>query len=87
MMRTLMLTIALGMHWLAAAADQPTVQIATTLGNIVVAIDADHAPVSAANFLRYVDQKFYDGGVFHRTVTLRDGRATGQHGGRVLRRL
>ncbi|MCX6569704.1 MAG: peptidylprolyl isomerase, partial [Candidatus Aminicenantes bacterium] len=28
------------------------------------------APVTAANFLRYVDGKLYDGSVFHRTVTL-----------------
>jgi peptidyl-prolyl cis-trans isomerase A (cyclophilin A) len=55
---------------LPAAADEPTVNITTALGNIVVAIDATHAPVTAANFLRYVDQKFYDGGAFHRTVTL-----------------
>jgi peptidyl-prolyl cis-trans isomerase A (cyclophilin A) len=57
-------------HWLPAAADQPTVTITTALGNIVVAIDATHAPVTAANFLRYVDQQLYDGGAFHRTVTL-----------------
>ena len=59
-------------HWLPAAADEPTVRIATASGTIVVAIDATHAPVTAANFLRYVDQKLYDGGAFHRTVTLRN---------------
>jgi peptidyl-prolyl cis-trans isomerase A (cyclophilin A) len=54
----------------AAEAPEPTVRIATSLGNIIVAVDAEHAPVSATNFLRYVDHGFYDGGKFHRTVTV-----------------
>src|SRR5262249_25867650 len=36
--------------------------------DIEVELDAKRAPVTAANFLRYVDGKFYDGGRFHRTV-------------------
>ena len=48
---------------------QPAVRITTALGDIVVAVDSAHAPITGANFLRYVDQGFYDGGVFHRTVT------------------
>jgi peptidyl-prolyl cis-trans isomerase A (cyclophilin A) len=42
----------------------------TRLGTIEVEVDASHAPVTAANFLRYVDAARYDGGRFHRTVTL-----------------
>ena len=38
-------------------------------GTIVFELDADKSPVTTANFLRYVDGKFYDGGRFHRTVT------------------
>lgn len=55
-------------HW-AAAAQTQTVRIATAMGDIVVAVDITRAPVSAANFLRYVDHGLYDGGRFHRTVT------------------
>jgi peptidyl-prolyl cis-trans isomerase A (cyclophilin A) len=44
------------------------VRIETALGNIDVAIDTRHAPVTAANFLKYVDGKFYDGGRFHRAT-------------------
>jgi peptidyl-prolyl cis-trans isomerase A (cyclophilin A) len=55
---------------LPAAAQEPTVQIITPLGNILVAVDITHAPLSAANFLRYVTRRAYDGGMFHRTVTL-----------------
>ena len=40
----------------------------TELGNITVEVDIVHAPVTAANFLRYVDGKFYDGGMINRAV-------------------
>jgi peptidyl-prolyl cis-trans isomerase A (cyclophilin A) len=40
----------------------------TELGEIEIEIDAARAPVSAANFLKYVDAGKYDGGRFHRTV-------------------
>jgi peptidyl-prolyl cis-trans isomerase A (cyclophilin A) len=57
-------------HWPAAEAEEPTVEIDTALGSITVAVDITHAPVSSANFLRYVAHRMYDGGVFHRTVTI-----------------
>jgi peptidyl-prolyl cis-trans isomerase A (cyclophilin A) len=44
------------------------VLIQTEKGDIEVELDASRAPVTVANFLRYVDGKFYDGGRFHRTV-------------------
>jgi len=44
------------------------VVIETELGVIRVRLDAAHAPITAANFLKYVDGGFYDGGRFHRTV-------------------
>jgi len=40
----------------------------TDAGEIEVEIDSAHAPVTAANFLKYVDAGLYDGGRFHRTV-------------------
>jgi len=52
------------------SAENPRVQIETKLGSIVVELDAKHAPATAANFLRYVDEKRYSGGRFHRTVTM-----------------
>lgn len=60
--------------FLAAAAmfaeDTVRVVIDTELGEIVVAVDPARAPVTADNFLRYVDAGHYDGGQFHRTVTM-----------------
>ncbi len=53
-----------------AAADNPRVLIRTEKGDIIVEVDRVRAPVTAANFLRYVDAGLYDGSTFHRTVTL-----------------
>jgi peptidyl-prolyl cis-trans isomerase A (cyclophilin A) len=44
------------------------VRIETGLGTIDLAIDTKRAPITAANFLKYVDGKFYDGGRFHRAT-------------------
>lgn len=44
------------------------VRIETEFGVIDVEVDTVHAPITAANFLKYVDGGFYDGGQFHRTV-------------------
>jgi peptidyl-prolyl cis-trans isomerase A (cyclophilin A) len=46
------------------------VVLTTNRGEIELELDAARAPLTTANFLRYVDQGLYDGGVFHRTVTL-----------------
>jgi peptidyl-prolyl cis-trans isomerase A (cyclophilin A) len=47
-----------------------SVQFKTDAGDFVVAIDTVHAPVSATNFLKYVDAGYYNGGAFHRTVKM-----------------
>jgi len=44
------------------------VLIQTEKGDIEVELNAAEAPITVANFLKYVDGKFYDGGRFHRTV-------------------
>lgn len=64
-----LLALALGFA-AAAPPPNPHVVIATEKGEIVVEIDLARAPVTAANFLRYVDARLYDGSTFHRTVTL-----------------
>lgn len=59
---------------LAAAANangqSPRVQFITDAGTITFEIFSAKAPRSAANFLRYVSEKRYDGSAFYRTVTL-----------------
>lgn len=60
---------ALALAVLLAAAPAPVhVVVETELGTIELAVDVAHAPVTARNFLRYVDAGRYDGGRFHRTV-------------------
>jgi len=44
------------------------VRIETSFGQIDLAIDTKRAPVTAENFLKYVDGRFYDGGRFHRAT-------------------
>lgn len=52
------------------AQPQPRVVVVfeTEKGNIEIEVDTVRAPLSAANFLKYVDGKFYDGGVVNRAV-------------------
>jgi peptidyl-prolyl cis-trans isomerase A (cyclophilin A) len=49
-------------------ADDPVVVLKTSLGDIEIQLDPTHAPITTANFLAYVDKKFYDGTIFHRVV-------------------
>lgn len=45
-----------------------TVVMETSLGTIEIELDGEKAPISAKNFLKYVDEKFYDGTIFHRVI-------------------
>src|SRR5262249_10404120 len=53
---------------LRRGANPVRVLIQTDRGDIELELDADKAPITTANFLRYVEGKYYDGGRFHRTV-------------------
>jgi len=53
----------------AAGDSQPTkVLLETNKGNIELELYPDKAPVTVANFLRYVDEGFYKGTIFHRVI-------------------
>jgi len=52
----------------ASAEVNPKVTIKTTKGNIVVELFKDKAPGTVANFLSYVDDKYYNGLIFHRVI-------------------
>ena len=52
----------------AEGAANARVRLATTMGDIVIELYEDKAPVSAANFLEYTRAGFYDGTIFHRII-------------------
>jgi peptidyl-prolyl cis-trans isomerase B (cyclophilin B) len=54
----------------AEAADKnPVVVIDTSKGTIKVELYQDKAPITVKNFLQYVDDKHYDGTIFHRVIS------------------
>jgi cyclophilin family peptidyl-prolyl cis-trans isomerase len=71
MKHLLLSVVALGCVALAscaADAKNPVVVMETSMGTIKIELDDGHAPNTVKNFLGYVDDKFYDGTVFHRVI-------------------
>lgn len=52
----------------AANAESVKVLMKTSLGNIELELYADKAPLTVKSFLRYVDEDFYSGTIFHRVI-------------------
>jgi peptidyl-prolyl cis-trans isomerase A (cyclophilin A) len=52
----------------AEPAGNPQVTIKTSDGDITLILFADKAPVSVENFLKYVDDGYYNGTIFHRVI-------------------
>ncbi len=50
-------------------AKHPIVVLDTTAGEIVLQLDAEKAPKTVANFLKYVDDGFYNDLIFHRVIS------------------
>ncbi|MCP4569495.1 MAG: peptidyl-prolyl cis-trans isomerase [FCB group bacterium] len=49
---------------------KPPVRVimSTTLGDIVLELNAEKAPITVANFLNYADRGYFDGTIFHRVI-------------------
>ena len=47
---------------------QTKVKLTTSMGDIVIQLNAEKAPVSAENFKTYVKEGFYEGTIFHRII-------------------
>jgi len=67
------ITLALILIFLASSAStlmaaNPRVLMKTTKGDIIIELYPDKAPITVKNFLSYVDEKFYDGTIFHRVI-------------------
>jgi cyclophilin family peptidyl-prolyl cis-trans isomerase len=74
MMRYVLFCLALLFPATLLAGDQatvtadPLVVIRTSEGDITLRLFPDKAPVTVENFLRYVDEGFYNGTIFHRVI-------------------
>ena len=63
------LAIGTSIALLAFAAQAQTVRLSTSQGDIRIALDAEHAPKSVANFIQYVKAGHYNGLIFHRVIS------------------
>ncbi len=52
----------------AATDDHPQIVLVTSVGDIILELDARRAPGSVENFIQYVNDGFYDGTIFHRVI-------------------
>ncbi len=50
------------------ASDKVEVTMTTNMGDISIVLDAAKAPITVKNFLRYVDEGYYEGTIFHRVI-------------------
>jgi cyclophilin family peptidyl-prolyl cis-trans isomerase len=50
------------------AAPSPRVQVFTSMGNFIIELNAERAPLTVPHFLRYVDQGQYTNSIFHRVI-------------------
>ena len=66
--RMLMATILCAGTISTAYAENPRVLMKTSLGDIELELFADKAPISVENFLRYADEGYYNGTLFHRVI-------------------
>ena len=46
----------------------PQIVLHSNKGDIVIDLDPEKAPVTVENILRYVDEGFFDGTIFHRVI-------------------
>ena len=51
-----------------AAEPSPQVRVTTSMGEFIIEVRADRAPLTAANFLRYVREGYYSNTIFHRVI-------------------
>jgi cyclophilin family peptidyl-prolyl cis-trans isomerase len=59
---------AAAMLTVGVAVAAPSVEIQTSLGRMVIELDAEKAPITVDNFLKYVRDGYYDGTIFHRVI-------------------
>ncbi|HTE14011.1 MAG TPA: peptidylprolyl isomerase [Burkholderiales bacterium] len=70
MLRTLLTALALtsAAFSFSAQAQNPQVEMRTSMGVIVLELQPENAPETVKNFLQYVKDGFYNGTIFHRVI-------------------
>ena len=68
MLKQLLLSAGLLLSTGLFAAENPHVVLTTSYGDIEIELNAEKAPISTQNFLKYVDSGFYNGTQFHRVI-------------------
>ena len=61
---------------ISEVAKKINVALRTSQGDIIIELYSDKAPITANNFLRHLDEGFYDGSSFYRTVTIENDNGT-----------
>jgi len=65
----LILTTTLSFATEKPMSDTPSkVKLTTSLGDVIIQLNTEKAPISSANFLTYVNEGFYNGTIFHRII-------------------
>ncbi|MBC5766988.1 peptidylprolyl isomerase [Ramlibacter albus] len=77
--RTVLTLACAGAIGRAFAATPVRVRVETEFGNFVIQVDPDVAPVTVANFLRYVDEGYLEDALFYRLVSLANQPANTPH--------
>ncbi len=67
MLRIILATIVLALSY-AAQAQNPKVEMRTSMGVITLELQPENAPETVKNFLQYVKDGFYNGTIFHRVI-------------------
>ena len=68
-MRALVFVFILALTANAFGQSNPVVAMETSLGTIKIELRSDLTPITVENFLRYVDNGYYDGLIFHRVIS------------------
>ncbi len=64
-----MCMVVLGVMTSTIRAANPVVLVETNMGNFKIELFEDKAPITVKNFLQYVEDKHYDGTIFHRVIS------------------
>jgi len=68
MLRTVAAVLTLLVSTHVGAANNPQVEMRTSMGTVVIELYPDQAPLTVGNFLQYVKDRHYDRTVFHRVI-------------------